>query len=256
MPGFDNAIDRDSIALFLRFCYVPAPYCIYENVSKLEPGTVLTLEVERLAKRTCHIEPYWRLEDVALAGLHNPILDENEGLDRLDNAFRDAVALQLVADVPVGAFLSGGIDSSTVVALMQVQSTRPVKTFTIGFDEAAFNEAPHAAAVARHLGTDHQEVHVSPRETRDVIPMLPTIYDEPFADSSQIPTSIICSVARRQVTVALSGDGGDELFGGYNRYLLGPSLWRRLAPIPPAVRAALAARIQCMPAGARSILGY
>jgi asparagine synthase (glutamine-hydrolysing) len=254
MPGFDNAIDRDSVALFLRFCYVPAPYTIYENVSKLEPGTVLTLEAAHLGKRTFHIEPFWRFEDVAVAGLEDPILDEVEGLERLDDTLRDAVALQLVADVPVGAFLSGGIDSSAIVALMQAQSTRPVKTFTIGFDEAGFDEAPHAAAIARHLGTDHQEVRVSARETRDVIPKLPATYDEPFADSSQIPTSVICSVARQQVTVALSGDGGDEVFGGYNRYLLGPALWRRLAPIPPVVRMALGACIQHMPAAGWGML--
>jgi asparagine synthase (glutamine-hydrolysing) len=248
VPGFDNRIDRDSVALYLRFCYVPTPFSIYDGISKLEPGTVLTLEAKHLAKRTCHLEAYWRLQDVALTGLESPILDENEGLERLENALREAVALQLIADVPVGAFLSGGIDSSAVVALMQSQSGRPVKTFTVGFAEDGFDEGPHAAAVAQHLGTDHCEVRVSHRETRDIIPRLSFTYDEPFGDSSQIPTSIVCSVARRKVTVALSGDGGDELFGGYNRYVLVPRFWRRLTFIPRALRSALGAGIQRIPA--------
>ena len=228
-PHFDNPIDRGALALFLRFNNVSAPHCIYENIFKLEPGSILTIAAADLAARVRRVEPYWRYEDVALAGLANPVSDEREGVELLEQTLRQAVALQLVADVPVGAFLSGGIDSSTIVALMQAQSSRKVKTFTVGFDEAGFDEAPHAKAVARHLGADHCEIRVTPSETRAVIPNLPTMYDEPFADSSQIPTSIVCAIARRSVTVALSGDAGDEMLGGYNRYVLGPKLWRRLA---------------------------
>ena len=233
---FDNSIDRGAVALFLRYCYVPAPYSIYQDIFKLEPGSVLTIAPDRIATRDLRRETYWRYEDVAMAGLANPVIDEREGLELLEQALRHAVALQLVADVPVGAFLSGGIDSSTIVALMQAQSNRKVKTFTVGFDEAGFDEAPHAQAVARHLGTDHCEIRVTPSETQAVIPNLPTMYDEPFADSSQIPTSIICAVARRSVTVALSGDGGDEMLGGYNRYTLGPKLARRIAMVPSMLR--------------------
>ncbi len=235
-PDFDSPIDRGAIALFLRFSYIPTPYSIYENIFKLEPGSILTIDPDRIKTRERHVEPYWRYEEVAITGLANPVSDEREGLELLEEALRQAVALQLIADVPVGAFLSGGIDSSTIVALMQAQSSRKVKTFTVGFDEAGFDEAPHAQAVARHLGTDHCEIRVTPSETQAVIPNLPAMYDEPFGDSSQIPTSIVCSIARTSVTVALSGDGGDELFGGYNRYLLGPKLAHRIAMIPPMLR--------------------
>jgi asparagine synthase (glutamine-hydrolysing) len=235
-PGFDNPIDRGAVALFLRFCYVPAPYSIYENIFKLEPGSILTITSDRIAARERAVEPYWRYQDVAIAGLANPVSDEREGLELLEQALRQAVALQLIADVPVGAFLSGGIDSSTIVALMQAQSSRKVKTFTVGFDEAGFDESPHALAVARHLGTDHCEIRVTPSETQAVIPNLPAMYDEPFADSSQIPTSIICAISRKSVTVALSGDGGDEMLGGYNRYTLGPKLAQRIAMVPSTLR--------------------
>ena len=246
-PHFDNPIDRGALALFLRFSYVPAPHCIYENIFKLEPGSILTIAAADLAARVRRVEPYWRYEDVALAGLANPVSDEREGVELLEQTLCQAVALQLVADVPVGAFLSGGIDSSTIVALMQAQSSRKVKTFTVGFDEAGFDEAPHAKAVARHLGTDHCEIRVTPSETLAVIPNLPTMYDEPFADSSQIPTSIVCAIARRSVTVALSGDAGDEMLGGYNRYVLGPKLWRRLAVAPPTLRKMIGTAISRMP---------
>jgi asparagine synthase (glutamine-hydrolysing) len=236
LSGFNNPIDLASVALFMRFCYVPSPSSIYQNIHKLEPGSVLTVDVGELGRQTCRTAHYWRFDEVALAGIDDPIQDEIEGLERLEHTLDHAVKLQLMADVPLGAFLSGGIDSSTIVALMQAKSIRPVKTFTIGFDEAGFDEAPHAAAVARHLGTDHTEVRVSPRETREIIPELSTIYDEPFADSSQIPTSIICSVARQSVTVALSGDGGDEIFGGYNRYIWGPSFWDKVGWAPESLR--------------------
>lgn len=245
--AFDAQVDRDALALFLRFSYVPGPYSIYENVHKLEPGAILTLRAEDVARRNRRIERYWSYESVARDGLANPIRDEAEGLAALEAALREAVGLQLVADVPVGAFLSGGIDSSTIVALMQAQSARKVRTFTIGFDEAGFDEAPHAAAVARHLGTDHTEIRVTPAETLAIVPTLPTMYDEPFADSSQIPTAVVCRAARQAVTVALSGDAGDEMLAGYNRYVIGPRLWDALSKAPPPLRKALGAGLAATP---------
>jgi asparagine synthase (glutamine-hydrolysing) len=234
--SFDNPIDRNVVGLYLRFCYVPAPYSIFKNIRKLEPGTVLSLDAADFHARKVKTRRYWSYADAAVRGVADPISDENEALQQLEKLLQQAVSGQLMGDVPVGAFLSGGVDSSTIVAMMQIASSRPVKTFTVGFDEEAFNEAPYAAAVARHLGTEHHEIYVSPKDTLAVIPKLPQIYDEPFADSSQIPTSIICSAARQVVTVALSGDAGDELFGGYNRYLYGPRFWRAIKWLPAALR--------------------
>ena len=236
LPGFDNPVDRDAVALFMRFCYVPAPYCIYAGISKLEPGKVLTLDSNGVRCGDTRLSTYWSATDVALAGLANPLPDDADTLDRLESALSAAVGRQSMSDVPVGAFLSGGVDSSMIAALLQAHSTRPVSTFTIGFDEARFDEAPHAAAVAKHLGTNHHETRVRASEARDLIPDLPHIYDEPFADSSQLPTIIISRVAREQVTVALSGDAGDELFGGYNRHLKAPRLWEMTSCIPKPVR--------------------
>lgn len=253
--GFDNPVDRDSLALFLRYSYVPAPWSIYLNVFKLEPGALLSLSAGDVANRRRDIQKFWTYESVVASGLANPITDEASGLDQLEHKLSEAVGLQLEADVPVGAFLSGGIDSSTIVALMQARSTRRVKTFTIGFDEAGFDEAPHAGAVAQHLGTDHQEIRVSASEAREVIPKLPSMYDEPFGDSSQIPTSIVCAVARREVTVALSGDAGDELLGGYNRYVIGPKLWRGLSKAPAALRSALGRSLGSVPDGYWTAVG-
>jgi len=240
-PAFNNKIDRGAVALFMRFCCVPAPYSIYERIFKLEPGCFLSLAASDLKTGETRVQTYWRYQDVALAGLANTVRDEEEGLALLEQALRDAVRLQLIADVPVGAFLSGGIDSSTIVALMQAQSSRPVKTFTVGFDEAEFDETPHAARIARHLGTDHCEIRVTPRECQAVIPNLQSMYDEPFGDSSEIPTSIVCAIARRSVKVALSGDAGDELFGGYNRHISVPLLAERIARVPPMLRRTLGA---------------
>lgn len=246
-PGFANAVSRDALGLYFQFCAVPAPYSIYENVFKLAPGCLLTFGANDLASQRVQIEPYWRLADVARQGLANPIQSEGEALAMLDAGLRNAVALQLVADVPLGAFLSGGVDSSTIVALMQAQSTRPVQTFTVGFDEAGFDESVHALAVARHLGTNHHPLRVTAAEARGVIPYLPILYDEPFADSSQIPTYLICKAARRHVTVALSGDAGDELFGGYNRYIWGTRISRWLGRVPLALRRRLASSIHALP---------
>jgi asparagine synthase (glutamine-hydrolysing) len=235
-PAFRAEIDRDALALYMRHGYVPAPYAIYRGIHKLPPGTILTLRAQGDVAATP--QPFWSAREVAEAGLANPFTgSESEAIAGLDALLRDSIALRMIADVPLGAFLSGGIDSSTVVALMQAQSDRPVKTFTIGFLEAGYDEAAHAAAVARHLGSDHTALYVTPEEARTVIPRLPMMFDEPFADSSQIPTFLVSQLARRHVTVSLSGDGGDELFGGYNRYFWGRSIWRRVGWAPPRARA-------------------
>jgi asparagine synthase (glutamine-hydrolysing) len=239
-PAFAAQVDRNVLALYLRHGYVPAPYVIYQSVFKLPPGAYLTLDADAPAVAVLPPTFYWRAWDAATAPVRADLNDAS-ALAELEGLLRQAIAGQMVADVPLGAFLSGGIDSSTVVALMQAQSSRPVKTFTIGFHEADYNEAEHALAVARHLGTEHTELYVTPDEAMAVIPCLPSLYDEPFADSSQIPTFLVAQLARRQVTVSLSGDGGDELFGGYNRYFWATRLWRKLGPVPHGARA-LAAR--------------
>ena len=218
LPGWRAEIDRDALAAYMRLSYVPSPRCIYRGLHKLEPGTLLRFEPG--GEPT--IETYWSLGEAAVeAGRGAPLLSEADACEELEALLSDAVKRRMVADVPLGAFLSGGVDSSTVVALMQAQSSRPVRSFSIGFREAEYDEARHAKAVAAHLGTDHTELYVTHQQTRDVIPDLPAIYDEPFADSSQIPTFLVSQLTRDHVTVALSGDGGDELFGGYNRYAQG-----------------------------------
>jgi asparagine synthase (glutamine-hydrolysing) len=199
---------------------------------------------------------YWSYRDVLREGLEDPLSDENEALDELEAVLGRAVWNQSIADVPVGAFLSGGIDSSSVVALYQKYSTQPVRTFTIGFEEAAFNEAPYARAVAKHFGSEHHERIVTAREAQEVIPQLPRIYDEPFADSSQIPTFLVSRFAREQVTVSLSGDGGDELFGGYDRYFAPALFWSKLNHVPRSLRAAAGALLGRIPAGVWSGLGH
>ena len=235
-PGFDCEIDRDALAAYMRYNYVPAPLSIYRGISKLPPATILTIN----AIGGVSEERYWeppRLEKQARHFRGS----EAECIDQLDALLRDAVQLRMISDVPLGVFLSGGIDSSTVTALMQAQSSTAVRTFTIGFREESYNEAAHAREVARHLGTEHTELYVTPSETMDVIPRLPQIYDEPFSDASQIPTFLVSQMARRHVTVSLSGDGGDELFGGYNRYFWGRALWRRMRWMPAPARRAAAA---------------
>ncbi|WP_029007369.1 asparagine synthase (glutamine-hydrolyzing) [Azospirillum halopraeferens] len=243
-PAFRAAVDRDALAAYMRHNYVPAPHSIYRGVRKLEPGTILTVRPGAEPES----ETYWDLSAAVRDGIAGRLdLSDAEAAERLEALLMDAVGRQMVADVPLGAFLSGGIDSSTVVALMQAQSDRPVRTFTIGFAEAGFDEAAAARAVADHLGTDHTELRVEPRHALDVIPRLADWYDEPFADSSQIPTLLVSELTRRSVTVALSGDGGDELFAGYNRYFWGAGLWRRLGPLPAGLRAAGAAAIRALP---------
>ena len=238
-PGFNNPVSRGALGLYMQHCTVPTPYSIYENIFKLQPGYTLTLRAEDVSGRHLHIEPYWRLTEAVSQGLADPVLNEREAISLLDAALREAVALQAFADVPLGAFLSGGIDSSVIVALMQAQSERPVQTFTVGFDESGFDESPHALAVAKHLGTDHHAIRVTAADARSVIPLLPSLYDEPFSDSSQIPTYLVCKAAREHVTVALSGDAGDELFGGYNRYFWGKRVWNRLSWMPSGLRKGL-----------------
>ncbi len=244
-PAFRAEVDRDVLALYVRHGYVPAPYSIYRGVFKLAPGCLAESSAAELEPR---IEPYWSAREVALAGLASPLqADENALAGELESLLRRAVRGQMEADVPLGAFLSGGIDSSTVVALMQAQSSRPINTFTIGFAEAEYNEAEHAKAVAAHLGTHHTELYVTPEQARAVIPRLPQIYCEPFADSSQIPTYLVSELARRHVTVALSGDAGDELFGGYNRYQIAQHVWRGLSRVPAPLRGAAAASMRALP---------
>jgi asparagine synthase (glutamine-hydrolysing) len=252
-PDFDPEIDREALGLFTRYLDVPAPRSIYRGISKLLPGTTLTL---RDGATEPVIEQYWSGAEVARSGVAEPLgLGDKAAADALEQVLERAVGRQMMADVPLGAFLSGGVDSSTVVAVMQKLSSRPVKTFTIGFHEKDYNEAEHAEAVARHLGTDHTELYVTPGEAMDVIPRLPAMYDEPFADSSQIPTHLISALARRHVTVALSGDGGDELFGGYDRYLITAGLWNKIARVPMPLRAALARGLTMVPASAWSRFG-
>lgn len=242
-PGFAPDVDPAGVAAFLHRGFVAGGRSIYRSVWQLPPGGVLTVAADGTVDRP---RRYWSVRDVAARGLSDQ-LDEGEAAGALDRLLRDAVRLRMVADVPLGAFLSGGIDSSLVVALMQDQATRPVRTFTVGFDEDSVDEARHAAAVAGHLGTDHTEIRLTPAAAREVIPRLPEIYDEPFADPSQIPTALMCRHAREHVTVALSGDGGDEVFGGYNRYVLTRSLWQRVGWIPQPLRVMAGRALQRVP---------
>ena len=248
-PAWRGEIDRGALALYMRHNYVPAPYSVYRNVAKLPAGALLTLPWGGgVPGRAPTIDPYWSAREVAEEAAERPFAGTDaEALEELDLLLRDAVSIRMHADVPLGAFLSGGVDSSAIVALMQAQSSRPVRTFSIGNTVDAYNEAPYAKAVAAHLGTDHTELYVTPEEARDVIPRLPAMYDEPFADSSQIPTFLVSALARQHVTVSLSGDGGDELFGGYNRYFWGRAIWRSVGWVPRAVRAAVASGIRAVP---------
>lgn len=248
--GFDAPICRVALSQYFQYLYVPTPRSIYEGISKLEPGCCLTFSLSVGEQPQMTISPYWSLKESVLAARQHIIPDEATALSALENCLAESVRIQSLADVPLGAFLSGGVDSSIIAALMQQQSTRPVKTFTVGFDETGFDESPFAAAVAKHLGTEHHEIRVSAIMTREVIPLLPRMYDEPFADSSQIPTYLVCKAARRLVTVALSGDAGDELFGGYNRYVWGPRIWNKLRLIPFPIRRALGVAIRSVPLGA------
>ncbi len=246
-PDFDCEIESAALPLYMRHGYIPAPWSIWKGVRKLLPGTWIAISPERSGELP-EPAPYWALSDVAIAGQKNRFDGSlSEAVDELEKMLAAAISGQRLADVPLGAFLSGGIDSSTVVALMQSQSTQPVKTFTIGFDETGFNEAEHARSVARHLGTVHTDMYVTPAEAREVIPDLPGIYDEPFGDSSAIPTYLVSHLAREHVTVALSGDGGDELFGGYDRYSLFARWQNRMASTPDPLRKMLHFGVRQLP---------
>lgn len=239
--GWTPEINRDAVAAFLRHAYVPAPHCIFRGVQKLEPGCYL--EVGQDGAPTVH--RYWDARQVVTQATRDRLdVGDGEAIDALEALLMDAVGRRMVADVPLGAFLSGGVDSSTVVAMMQARSERPVRTFTVGFRESDLNEAEHARAVAAHLKTEHTELYVGPREIYDTVPSLPEWYDEPFADSSQIPTYLVSKMTRAHVTVALSGDGGDELFAGYNRYAFAASSWRALQHVPQAMRAFAASALE------------
>jgi asparagine synthase (glutamine-hydrolysing) len=236
-PAFDGEIDRDSLSLFFRFNYIPAPFSVFKGIYKLPPGSFLTVRQDDLITGLAKPVSYWSFIDVAEKARLNPFEGSDlEAVKALDAVLKRAIGRQMLADVPLGAFLSGGIDSSTVVALMQAQSRIPVKTFTVGFHDQQHNEAAHAKAVAAHLGTEHHEFFVTAQEAMDVIPLLPHLYDEPFSDSSQIPTFLVSKLTRRHVTVSLSGDGGDELFGGYNRYFGTQTWWNRIKAVPMPMR--------------------
>lgn len=245
VPGWNGEIDRDALATYLRFGHVPAPYCIFHGLNKLQPGRILTLEAGREPKAV----PYWSLCEVAGASRAPERLGDAEATKRMQTLLETAVRQRMLADVPLGALLSGGIDSTLVVAAMQAASNRPVKTFTIGFRDPRFNEAEHAKAIAAHLGTEHHETYVSADDALAVVPELPEIYDEPFADSSQIPTFLVSRMTREHVTVALSGDGGDELMAGYTRYRWADMMQRRCAPWPLGLRRCVAAGLDGMPSG-------
>lgn len=237
-PAWAGDIDRDALSLLLRLNYIPAPHAIYKGIRKLPAGTYL---VHKGGERGGRIETYWSAAEAAAQGARAPFGGSPaEAIERTDDLIRQSLKGQMMADVPLGAFLSGGIDSSTVVALMQTLSRRPVRTFSIGFEEAGYDEAPHAKAVARHLGTDHTELYLRMDEAMAIVPQIPSLYSEPFADVSQIPTFLVSQLARRHVSVALSGDGGDELFSGYTRYRLADRLWRILSKIPRPLRRAAA----------------
>jgi asparagine synthase (glutamine-hydrolysing) len=239
-PSFIGEIDRSALATYLRRGFIGAPHSIYQGILKLLPGTLVQIGLNTAPGALPQPRAYWSLLEVARQGMSQPFSgDDDEAREELESVLRRAVREQSIADVPLGAFLSGGIDSTTVVALLQAQSSRPVKTFTIGFHESVYQEAQHAASVARCLGTDHTEIYLTPRETIEIVPRLPAMYDEPFGDSSAIPTHLVSRFAREHVTVCLSGDGGDELFGGYSRYQSTQDAWHAMSRVPAFARRAL-----------------
>jgi asparagine synthase (glutamine-hydrolysing) len=234
-PSFERRVNRDAVAQLLRYNYIPAPHSIWQGISKLPQATMITL---RIGQTEAKPVAYWSLAEVAEAGQSSGFAgSESDAVDALQDVLIQSVRGQMLADVPLGALLSGGVDSSMVVALMQSQSARQVKTYSIGFHEKQFDESGYARDVSKHLGTDHTELYMSAKDVLSAVPNMPSMYDEPFADSSQLPTSLVMALARQHVTVALSGDGGDELFGGYNRYLMAPKMWRSMKLLPKPLRA-------------------
>jgi asparagine synthase (glutamine-hydrolysing) len=246
-PAFDPEIDRDVLALYFRHNCVPAPYTIYQGLSQLCPGSMLTLDAATSPGEMPSPETYWALSEVAESGARSRSDLGPEAVDELEQVLSEAVRIRMHSDVPLGAFLSGGIDSSVIVALMQAGRKDKVRSFTIAFEDQAYDESPDARKVADHLGTEHVELVVTDKDALEVIPRLPQLYDEPFADSSQIPTALLAHLARKHVTVALSGDGGDEMFGGYNRYAWAEKFWGRIAPIPRPVRQVAGAALNLVP---------
>ncbi len=250
--GFSGEIDRDALALFLKYDYIPSPYSIYKDVSKLPQGSYIKVDmINNVWNKKGVSNPvyYWSMNDVSNSGKNDNKFNGNEedAIQELDDLLSKSIKQQMLSDVPLGAFLSGGIDSSVVVALMQKQSNKKIKTFTIGFNEKHYNEAEYAKEVALHLGTEHTELYISPEQAIDVISHLPKVYDEPFADSSQIPTLLVSKMAKQHVTVSLSGDGGDELFGGYNRYLMANKIWKKIEKIPFFIRKLASKGITLLP---------
>jgi asparagine synthase (glutamine-hydrolysing) len=239
-PAWAPTLDRASLTSFMRYCYVPAPASIWSGIRKLPSASFVTLPADAAVGELPQPSSYWSLRDRVISAQANRIENEAEAITEFERLLSAAIKRQCLSDVPLGAFLSGGIDSSTVVALMQAQTARPVRTFSIGFREGAYDEAADAMSVAAHFGTAHTELYVEPHTAREVIPLLPQMYDEPFADSSQIPTHLVAKLARQQVTVALSGDGGDELFGGYNRHVWGGPIQAKMWKLPPPIRSLLA----------------
>ena len=233
-PAWNGVVDRDALALYLRHNCVPTPWSIYRGIFKLPPAHFIVVRDNdrTLSSPRC----YWDLGRIAEQGAYQPEKDGDVLTAELEELLKDAVKKRMIADVPLGTFLSGGLDSTTVTALMQAQSDKPVRTFSIGVQSENIDEAQHATAVARYLGTDHTELYATPEEALEVIPQLPMIWDEPFADSSQIPTFLVSKLARQHVTVSLSGDGGDELFSGYNRHIVGPGVWRKASRLPLQLR--------------------
>ncbi len=266
VPGFDNPVDRSALSSLLSRTYIPCPQSIYQGIFKLPPATMVTLTPDAVAQprsvpfakgrhEGTTLEQYWSYRDVVSDGLATPYRSEGESIEAVEAALSAAVARQSVADVPVGAFLSGGFDSSTVVALYQAASRGTIRTFSIGFEEAGFDEAVYAREVAQHFGTEHHEMYVGAADAIALIPRLPAMYGEPFADSSALPTHLVSAFAKQHVTVALSGDGGDELFGGYNRYLHAPRLWGALASLPHPLRRIAAGAGAGLPEGVWNALG-
>jgi len=243
MPNFHGEINRNALSNYLRYLYVPTPQCIFNGLSKLEAGTWVEISLNHVKNNELpNPKVYWSALEQAIIGENSPIAfsSDKEAINKLDDLLSSSIKGQMLSDVPLGAFLSGGVDSSTIVALMQSQSKFPVQTFSIGFDEKGFNEAQYAKAIAKHLNTNHTELYVQSQDAIDIIPSLSGIYDEPFADASQIPTYLVSKLAKSSVTVALSGDGGDELFGGYNRYFFANGPWKKIEYIPLVLRKYLA----------------
>ena len=258
-PSFETRLNRDAVASFLRFNYIPAPHSIFEGFKKLEPGGIRTFELAGAPRSgEGRLTTYWSLAEVAREGLAHPFVgDDREAVDELERRLTESVALRMIADVPLGAFLSGGIDSSLIVALMRARATGPVRTFTIGFEEEEFDESSWARRIARHLGTEHTEQTVTAAQALAAVPRIASLFDEPFADSSQIPTLLVSELARRHVTVALSGDGGDELFAGYTRYARFTELQNNLSRIPRGARQALGRALHAVPvATANRLLAF